>query len=60
MWDAFNGELRCTYRGYDDVDEIEAAISVIFSNDGENIYAGYKKSIKVFDTNLYVLIQHYH
>lgn len=54
MWDAFTGELRCTYRGYDDVDEVESAISVIFSNDGQKVLGGYKKSIKQFDTNVYV------
>uniref|UniRef100_A0A1A9W2K6 WD repeat-containing protein 79 n=1 Tax=Glossina brevipalpis TaxID=37001 RepID=A0A1A9W2K6_9MUSC len=51
MWDAFTGELRCTYRGYDNVDEIEAAISLLFSNDGQKVIGGYKKSIKIFDTN---------
>ncbi|XP_036321561.1 telomerase Cajal body protein 1 homolog [Rhagoletis pomonella] len=52
MWDAFTGELRCTYRGYDSVDEVESAIAVTFSNDGEQVFGGYKKSIKVFDTNV--------
>ncbi|XP_067625470.1 telomerase Cajal body protein 1 homolog [Eurosta solidaginis] len=52
MWDAFTGELRCTYRGYDNVDEVESAISMIFSNDGEKVIGGYKKSIKLFDTNI--------
>ncbi|XP_011176658.1 telomerase Cajal body protein 1 homolog [Zeugodacus cucurbitae] len=52
MWDAFNGELRCTYRGYDSVDEVESAIAVTFSNDGDKVYGGYKKSIKIFDTNV--------
>ena len=51
MWDAFNGTLRCSYRGYDNVDELEPALSIAFSYDGEQIYAGYKKSIKIFDTN---------
>ncbi|XP_073823262.1 uncharacterized protein isoform X2 [Musca autumnalis] len=52
MWDAFTGELRCSYRGYDDVDEIESAISVAFSNDGQKVVGGYKKNIKNFDTNI--------
>ncbi|XP_073823255.1 telomerase Cajal body protein 1 homolog isoform X2 [Musca autumnalis] len=52
MWDAFTGELRCSYRGYDDVDEVESAISVAFSNDGQKVVGGYKKNIKIFDTNI--------
>ncbi|XP_055855225.1 telomerase Cajal body protein 1 homolog [Episyrphus balteatus] len=52
MWDAFNGDLRASYRGYDDVDEIEAAISVIFSPDGEHVLGGYKKCIRIFDTDI--------
>ena len=52
MWDAFTGELRCSYRGYDDVDEVESAISIIFSNNGEKVIGGYKKTIKIFDTNM--------
>ncbi|KAM7353393.1 telomerase Cajal body protein 1 homolog isoform 1-T1 [Cochliomyia hominivorax] len=52
MWDAFSGELRCSYRGYDDVDEVESAISIIFSNDAQKIIGGYKKTIKIFDTNI--------
>ncbi|XP_011294417.2 telomerase Cajal body protein 1 homolog isoform X1 [Musca domestica] len=52
MWDAFTGELRCSYRGYDDVDEVESAIAVAFSNDGQKIVGGYKKNIKIFDTNV--------
>ncbi|XP_030377506.1 telomerase Cajal body protein 1 homolog [Scaptodrosophila lebanonensis] len=51
MWDAFDGKLRCSYSGYDEVDEVVAAISLAFSHDGEKIFAGYKKSIKIFDTN---------
>ncbi|XP_016954107.1 telomerase Cajal body protein 1 homolog [Drosophila biarmipes] len=51
MWDAFDGSLRCSYSGYDDVDEVMAAISLAFSNDGLKIYAGYKRCIKIFDTS---------
>ncbi|XP_043652721.1 telomerase Cajal body protein 1 homolog [Drosophila teissieri] len=51
MWDAFDGSLRCSYSGYDAVDEVMAAISLAFSHDGEKIYAGYKRCIKIFDTS---------
>lgn len=52
LWDAFDGKLRCSYRGYDAVDEIEAALSVCFSSDGSQVIAGYKKSLKVFRTDV--------
>ncbi|BFF93423.1 telomerase Cajal body protein 1 homolog [Drosophila madeirensis] len=51
MWDAFDGKLRCSYSGYDAVDEVMAAISLAFSHDGQKVYAGYKRCIKIFDTS---------
>ncbi|XP_052837219.1 telomerase Cajal body protein 1 homolog [Drosophila gunungcola] len=51
MWDAFDGSLRCSYSGYDAVDEVMAAISLAFSHDGQKVYAGYKRCIKIFDTS---------
>ncbi|KAJ3625249.1 hypothetical protein MTP99_018810 [Tenebrio molitor] len=50
LWDAFSGNLRCSYRGYNSVDELEAAISVTFSADGQNVFCGYKKNVKIFST----------
>ncbi|XP_052869146.1 telomerase Cajal body protein 1 homolog [Anopheles cruzii] len=53
MWDAFTGALRCSYKGYDQYDEVEAALSLAFSPvDGSTIYGGYKKSLKSFDVNI--------
>uniref|UniRef100_A0AAG5CXY9 WD repeat-containing protein 79 n=1 Tax=Anopheles atroparvus TaxID=41427 RepID=A0AAG5CXY9_ANOAO len=53
LWDAFTGALRCSYKGYDQYDEVEAALSLVFSPpDGSTIYGGYKKSIKSFDLNV--------
>ncbi|KFB40705.1 AGAP001885-PA-like protein [Anopheles sinensis] len=53
LWDAFTGALRCSYKGYDQYDEVEAALSLTFSPpDGSTIYGGYKKSIKSFDLNV--------
>ncbi|XP_034471888.1 telomerase Cajal body protein 1 homolog [Drosophila innubila] len=51
MWDAFDGRLRCSYSGYDEVDEVMAAISLAFSQDGQKIYAGYKRCLKIFDVS---------
>uniref|UniRef100_A0A182NWI3 WD repeat-containing protein 79 n=1 Tax=Anopheles dirus TaxID=7168 RepID=A0A182NWI3_9DIPT len=53
LWDAFTGALRCSYKGYDQFDEVEAALSLVFAPlDGATIYGGYKKSIKTFDINV--------
>ncbi|XP_014355820.2 telomerase Cajal body protein 1 homolog [Papilio machaon] len=49
MWDAFDGSLRCSYRGFNAVDEMEPAISVTFNNEGNRIIGGYKKVLRTFD-----------
>ncbi|CAN6986617.1 unnamed protein product [Brassica rapa subsp. trilocularis] len=49
LWDSSSGELRCTYRAYDAMDEITAAFSVGFNPGGNKIFAGYNSSIRVFD-----------
>lgn len=45
LWSALDGGLRCTYRAFDDKDEIVAALSVCFSADGASLIAGYNKVI---------------
>ncbi|XP_061718415.1 telomerase Cajal body protein 1 homolog [Cydia pomonella] len=49
MWDAFDGSLRCSYRGFNPVDEMEPAVAVTFTLNGTRIVAGYKKVIRTFD-----------
>ncbi|KAL2643010.1 hypothetical protein R1flu_010597 [Riccia fluitans] len=51
LWDATTGTLRCTYRAYDQMDEITAAYSIAFSIDGSKLFCGYNKTIRVFDTS---------
>ncbi|KAK1326502.1 hypothetical protein QJS10_CPA01g01151 [Acorus calamus] len=51
LWDAVSGQLRCTYRAYDAMDEITAAYSVAFNSSGTRLFAGYNKSIRVFDVH---------
>ena len=46
MWDACSGQLRCTYRAYDAVDEVTAATSLAFSLDGASLYGGFSKTIR--------------
>ncbi|XP_015119396.1 telomerase Cajal body protein 1 [Diachasma alloeum] len=51
LWDAFTGQLRATYRAYNQVDEVEAAISVQFSDQGQTVWTGFKGALRSFDTN---------
>ncbi|KAL0322246.1 UNVERIFIED_CONTAM: Telomerase Cajal body protein 1 [Sesamum calycinum] len=51
LWDANNGQLRCTYRAYDAMDEITAAFSIGFNPNGNKIFAGYNKTIRVFEVH---------
>ncbi|XP_043269110.1 telomerase Cajal body protein 1 [Venturia canescens] len=51
LWDAFTGELRATYRPYNQVDEVEAAISVQFVEGGQEIWCGFKGALRSFDTS---------
>jgi len=50
LWDAVSGELRCTYRAYDAMDEITAAYSIAFNPSGNKLFCGYNKTLRVFDT----------
>lgn len=52
LWDAYNGTLRSSYRGYNAVDEVEPALSVAFSPDGAEVIGGYKDSLKLFKTDV--------
>ncbi|XP_054161112.1 telomerase Cajal body protein 1-like [Oppia nitens] len=51
LWDAYTGQLVCTYRAYNYADEVIAANCVAFSADGTKIYSGFEKWIRVFDTS---------
>ncbi|KAJ8683440.1 hypothetical protein QAD02_019232 [Eretmocerus hayati] len=51
LWDASTGELRATYRAYNLVDEVEAAISVQFTDYGSQIWSGFKNALRTFDTH---------
>ncbi|CAK9821321.1 Telomerase Cajal body protein 1 [Anthophora retusa] len=49
LWDAFNGTLRATYRAYNQVDEVEASISVQFIDSAKEVWAGFKNALRIFD-----------
>ncbi|XP_068444513.1 telomerase Cajal body protein 1 [Clinocottus analis] len=50
VWDAFHGEVRASFRPYNHLDELTAAHSVCFSPDGAQLYCGFDKMVRVFDT----------
>nr|CAG4642538.1 EOG090X06W9 [Evadne anonyx] len=52
LWDAYRGKLVATYRAYNSVDEVEAASSISISPDGEKLYCGFDKCIRVFDIKI--------
>ncbi|KAJ4815069.1 Telomerase Cajal body protein 1 [Rhynchospora pubera] len=51
LWDCVTGHLRCTYRAYDAMDEITAALSVSFNSSATKLFAGYNKVMRVFDVH---------
>ncbi|XP_033219378.1 telomerase Cajal body protein 1 [Belonocnema kinseyi] len=51
LWDAFTGGLRATYRAYNQVDEVEPAISVRFIKSGTEIWCGFKGALRKFETD---------
>ncbi|GAB6019862.1 Telomerase Cajal body protein 1 [Chamberlinius hualienensis] len=52
MWDAYTGEIRCTYKAYNHLDQVVSAISVAFSEDGSKLYCGFNKMIRIFDVSV--------
>ncbi|XP_049875134.1 telomerase Cajal body protein 1 homolog [Pectinophora gossypiella] len=51
MWDAFDGSLRCSYRGFNAADEMEPALCVTFTPEANSIIGGYKKFLRTFDVD---------
>ncbi|XP_063223346.1 telomerase Cajal body protein 1 isoform X3 [Bacillus rossius redtenbacheri] len=52
LWDAFTGELRCTYSVFNHLDELDPAFSVAFDASGERLYAGCNSKVCVFRTGM--------
>ncbi|GLJ48722.1 hypothetical protein SUGI_1027490 [Cryptomeria japonica] len=49
LLDSVSGQIRCTYRAYDSMDEITTAFSVAFNPSGTKLFCGYNKVLRVFD-----------
>ncbi|XP_076800805.1 telomerase Cajal body protein 1-like [Clavelina lepadiformis] len=51
LWDAFDGSLRASYIALSPVQEIQAANSVCFSPNGQQLLCGFKKEVCIFYTD---------
>ncbi|MBN3318520.1 WAP53 protein, partial [Atractosteus spatula] len=51
IWDAFYGDLRATFRPYNHLDELTAAHSLCFTPDGAQLFCGFDKMVRVFETS---------
>ncbi|KAM6449845.1 telomerase Cajal body protein 1 [Liasis olivaceus] len=51
VWDAFCGDLRASFRPYNHLDELTAAHSLCFTPDGTQLFCGFDKMVRVFDTS---------
>lgn len=51
LWDAYTGDVRCSYLLLNHLQEVITPYSLLFSADGRRLYCGYKHSIKYFLTD---------
>ncbi|KAG8430610.1 hypothetical protein GDO86_020308 [Hymenochirus boettgeri] len=51
VWDAFHGNLKASYRPYNHLDELTAAHALCFSPDGNQLFSGFDKMVRVFETS---------
>uniref|UniRef100_H9G7A3 Telomerase Cajal body protein 1 n=1 Tax=Anolis carolinensis TaxID=28377 RepID=H9G7A3_ANOCA len=51
IWDAFNGDLKATFRPYNHLDELTAAYCLSFTPDGSRLFCGFNKTVRVFNTS---------
>ncbi|KAF9354696.1 Telomerase Cajal body protein 1 [Mortierella sp. NVP85] len=50
LWDAYTGELRCSYTVVDHCEVNRAPTALCFNLDGSKIYCGYNNMVEIFDT----------
>ena len=56
MWDLQSAAPRCSYAGYDHVDELDPAICVAFNPTGTRIYAGSNRMIRYAKKGIHTYI----
>ena len=49
LWDALTGKIRCSYVGFNHVDEVDAVNSLSFNLTGDKLYTGSNRMIRCFD-----------
>lgn len=49
LWDAYTGSCRASYVSYNHLDEVVAANSCAFSLDGQRLYCGFDRAVRIFD-----------
>jgi WD40 repeat protein len=49
LWDAFTGEMRSSYRAYNNADELTAALSLCPDPFSNNLFCGFDECIRIFD-----------
>ncbi|TPX69305.1 hypothetical protein SpCBS45565_g02562 [Spizellomyces sp. 'palustris'] len=50
LWDAYTGQLRCSYAAHDHLDEVQAPTALAFNLDGTKLYCGFNNLIQIFET----------
>lgn len=51
LWDSVSGCIRASYRGFNRLDELEAAQCLTFNCTGDKIYSGCSRMIRCFDVS---------
>ncbi|GFO31817.1 WD repeat-containing, antisense to tp53 [Plakobranchus ocellatus] len=51
LWDSVSGKIVASYKAYDQYDEITSAYSLSFNPSGSRLFGGFKKAIRIFDTD---------
>jgi hypothetical protein len=50
LWDAFDLQKRASYSPHNQLDELVSPHSLCFSLDGQRLYCGFNKCVRVFET----------
>lgn len=51
LYDAFTGQLRCSYSSYNHLDVLVSPLSIAFGHNGARIHCGFDRCIRTFDTS---------
>ncbi|KAI9103286.1 WD40-repeat-containing domain protein [Phlyctochytrium arcticum] len=51
MWDAYTGQIRCSYTANDHLEQVIAPTALTFNLDGSSIYCGFENHIQIFSVD---------